>query len=322
MVALSRLALILGLLLFGNGALASMPTMPTHGLGFTREQWNTQDFSKQLFGGEVTLTPEFKNDICIALQVHYTGEYPAALLWSLLDWVGTNRDWFEVDTKANIPPKIQALQKNNARMMWVLWDFDGVHALAQLTKTLTGSTLHFNPLSVIPQQNTPEYGFTGSLESFRDFRIQGNTECIYQSPPQCAYIHLDYPTLQVQQHGHKLQFRYYKPDAKKLTLPQDFAKLPQGEQMQIVQDWYGYLRYEYAIMVRSFLHSTRGLFDWQPWEWLHNWNMGFVSVNELSAFLKQGQPTTHFTVFTLQAKGAQITMYTDLNGRYYMDITP
>ena len=76
-------------------------------------------------------------------------------------------------------------------------------------------------------------------------------------------------------------------------------------------------------MLRAFIQSTRGIFNWQAWHWyMPEWNQKyFISSEEISAILSSGYPPAKFRIFSARtSRQVLVEMHTDGNGFYEMNI--
>jgi len=121
-----------------------------------------------------------------------------------------------------------------------------------------------------------------------------------------------------------IRFTYDNPDKTPLRYDPDFAKKTIVEKRTEVNDYLGFLKYEYSMMLRAFVQSTRGIFNWQPWHWyMDKWNAkSMISAKEIEMILSKGVPPEYITVFKAKASsGEMIEMRTTGNGFLEMVIT-
>ena len=138
------------------------------------------------------------------------------------------------------------------------------------------------------------------------------------------FVHLDKPSLKVTANDKYMRFSYNKPDNTPLRFDTDFSKKSFPEKRAEIRDYMDFLRYEYSLMLRAFVQSTRGLFNWQPWHWyMTEWNAdAFISEKEIEAILAKGVKPDMFTVFKKKTdSGSVVEMRTSGNGFYEMTIS-
>lgn len=281
----------------------------------------------ELKGLGITVVPSFKNNKTTAIVWETPTQMTGDLLWGLLDWVGEGADWLSVDLKAEISSELKKAltygsHKPDANMVWVLRQANEIKAVAKLIDLSSGKQRLIVKSFSMPKAKykTPKFIYQDPNYSFFNYSLVGSSMCLLQTKPQCGYVHLDDPNLRVKLDGTDISFEYHKPDAKKLLPFKGYNELSSTKQKQLVDDWRGFLRYEYTIMVRAFIHSTRGIFSWQDWQWLDNWEKNFISREEITSFLKVGEIPSSLTLVRFESGAKLIEMSCDLNGRYYMRV--
>jgi hypothetical protein len=138
-----------------------------------------------------------------------------------------------------------------------------------------------------------------------------------------VFLHLDKPNLKIALSEKLIRFTYDKADKTPLRFDRDFAKKTFVEKRSEVRSYMDYFRYEYALMLRAFVQSVRGLFNWQPWHWyMDSWNYSaFIKPDELESILSRGFPPEYVTIFkTRAATGESVEFRVNGNGFFEMDI--
>ena len=149
---------------------------------------------------------------------------------------------------------------------------------------------------------------------FRDYKQVSATE----------FIHLDRPNLKISVLDKLIKFTYDNPDKTPLRYDPEFSKKTIVDKHAEVNDYLGFLKYEYSMMLRAFVQSTRGIFNWQPWHWyMDKWNSKYmITPKEIEMILSKGYPPDYITVFKAKASGGEvIEMRTTGNGFLEMVVT-
>ncbi|MDR1759549.1 MAG: hypothetical protein LBR60_03375 [Fibrobacter sp.] len=148
---------------------------------------------------------------------------------------------------------------------------------------------------------------------FRDYRQTAENEL----------VHLDNTELRVTLFENRIRFEYRHPDTEGLFIPKNFAALESYEKKQLVEAYLAFFKNEYAVMIRAFVQSTSGLFNWQPWHWyLPEWTSPyFISSAEVEALLSAPVPPAEFRIFFARTAGGEtVTLKTNGNGFYIMEL--
>ncbi len=242
-------------------------------------------------------------------------------LFAVLDSAGGSGTWMEWDVNGVRDPAVMyALdpllkQKDKPEMIWLLSERT-VPLLAVLIPKGAGEVIAFYEVSKLdakPVALSLNKVLTPKVV-FRD----------YQQVSEGEFVHLDKPSLKVQANDKRIRFTYNKPDATPLRFDPDFSKKTFVEKRGEVRDYMDFLKYEYSLMLRAFVQSTRGMFNWQPWHWyMPEWySKGFITEKELEAILSKGVKPEMFTVFKMKAAGGEmIEMRTSGNGFVEMLVT-
>ena len=134
-------------------------------------------------------------------------------------------------------------------------------------------------------------------------------------------VHRDRSSLRVQLLKNGFRFTYEKKEDKPLRMEPDYAQKTFAEKKSILRDYEDYFKYEYSLMLRAFVQSTRGIFNWQPWHWyMPEWNAKYVlKREELEAILIKGVFPPLITLFKAKtAVGETIEFKT--NGSGYWEL--
>lgn len=261
--------------------------------------------------------PKSKIFAAVDSKTNFSGDR----LFAVLDSVGGTGTWMEWDVNGVRDPAVmEALepllaQKNKPEMVWVLSE-RSKPLLAVLLPKGSGEVIIFYELLALdakPEPLTMNKVLTPDVV-FRDYKQVSAGE----------FVHLDKPNLKISANEKRIRFTYSKPDDTPLRFDPDYSKKTFVEKHGELRDYMDFLRYEYSLMLRAFVQSTRGMFNWQPWHWyLPEWNSkAFISEQELDAILMRGIKPEMFTVFKTKAVGGEtIEMRTSGNGFSEMTIT-
>lgn len=250
-------------------------------------------------------------------KVRFSGER----LFATLDSVGGTGTWMEWDVNGVRDPSIMQVlnpllsQQNKPEMVWVI--SERVRPLlAVLLSKGAGEVLIFYELALLDAK--PEKLSLNKVLSpdvvFRDYRQVGDGQ----------FVHLDKPSLKISADDKRILFTYENPDATPLRMDPDFKTKNMLEKHSEISDYMGFLRYEYSLMLRAFVQSTRGLFNWQPWHWyMKEWTgRDFISEQEIEAILVRGVKPDFFTVLKIKAAGGEVVEFrTSGNGFSQLIIT-
>lgn len=264
-----------------------------------------------------SVSPQAKIYGAIDSKSSFSGER----LFAVLDSVGGTGTWMEWDINGEKDPSVMLAlkplleQTSKPEMVWVL--SERVKPLmAVLIPKGSGEVIIFYELGALdakPVKLSLNKVFIPDVV-FRDYRQVGEKE----------FVHLDKPNLKVVANEKLIRFSYSKPDTSSLRFDSDFSKKTFIEKRAEIRNYMDFLRYEYSLMLRAFVQSTRGLFNWQPWHWyMVEWNKdAFISEQEMEAILMRGVKPDLFTVFRFKTAGGEIVkMSSSGNGFYEMTIT-
>ena len=248
-------------------------------------------------------------------------EFSGNRLFDVLDSVGGPGTWMEWDVNGIRDPSVMDVldpllkSSNKPKMVWVLSERK-LPLLCALLPKGAGEVLVFYELKALDAKPVPlEMNRVLSPEVvFRDYRQVGASE----------FVHLDRPSLKVSANDKYIRFSYSKPDATPLRFDSDFEKKTTVEKKNEINNYRAFFEYEYALMLRAFVQSTRALFNWQAWHWyMPAFNAkAMISDAELTAIFKKGVPPQSYTIFRTKAVGGQwVEFKTNGNGFYEMVIT-
>lgn len=244
-------------------------------------------------------------------------KYTADELFGKLDQVGNNGNWMEFDKSAIEDPSVKNILKKipKAKAAWGISDgksrkFAVLYADKNLEwlKVYPINTFDAKPMALSVNQ-------TLYLETvLADFRGVAENE----------FVHRDNPALKIKIANKSIRFYYEKPDAVPLRFDENFKTRPIEEKREIVEEYIDFFKYEYSLMLRAFVQSTRGIFNWQSWHWyMPEWSERyFISSEEISAMLSSYSRPAMFTIFKAKtSENVLVEMRADGNGRYEMSIT-
>ena len=243
-------------------------------------------------------------------KVQFSGER----LFATLDSVGGAGTWMEWDVNGVKDPSLMEILDpmlkgaNKPEMVWVITEREKPLVAVLLPKG-AGEVMMFyelktlnakpEPLSINPVL-TPDV-------VFRDYKQISETE----------YVHRDKSTLKVKILPNGMRFTYEKKGEEPLRMENDYASKNFAEKQAILRDYEDYFKYEYSLMLRAFVQSTRGIFNWQAWHWyMPEWNAKFMmSRRELEAILTKGVLPPMFTLFKAKtARGETVEFKCNGNG--------
>jgi len=242
-------------------------------------------------------------------------------LFDVLDSVGGTGTWMEWDVNGVRDPSVMKVldpllnSTNKPKMIWAITE-RAKPLLAVLLPKGVGEVIVFYELGALdgkPVQLKLNKVLSPDVV-FRDYKQISEKE----------FVHLDRPNLKISVLDKMIRFTYDNPDKTPLRYDPDFAKKTIVEKRTEVNDYLGFLKYEYSMMLRAFVQSTRGIFNWQPWHWyMDKWNAkSMISAKEIEMILSKGVPPEYITVFKAKASsGEMIEMRTTGNGFLEMVIT-
>ena len=249
------------------------------------------------------------------------GEFSGERLFAVLDSVGGTGTWMEWDVNGVRDPSVMKVldpllkSNNKPKMVWVISERERP-LLSVLLPKGTGEVIVFYELASLDAKPVPlKMNRVLSPDVvFRDYRAVSHSE----------FVHLDRPTLKVVANDKSIRFTYENRDATPLRFDSDFATKTVVEKRSEIRNYRDFFAYEYSLMLRAFVQSTRALFNWQPWHWyMASFNSrAMISDSELEAILSKGVKPAQFTIFKTKAVDGQwVEFKTDGNGFYEMVIT-
>lgn len=242
-------------------------------------------------------------------------KFSSAELFGHLDKVGNNGNWMEYDKGAIEDPSVKAILKENP-------SYKAAWGIAE-----KGNSTRF---AVLVAKENMEFLRVYNLKSFdaKPFALTVNEKVYpenvladYRGVAQNEFVHLDNPALKLKISNRGMKFTYEKPDANPLRFDENFRTRAPEEKQEIISEYVAFFKYEYALMLRAFVQSTRGIFNWQPWHWyMPEWyERYFISNEEISAMLSSYSRPAMFTIFKAKtSRNVLVEMRTDGNGRYEM----
>lgn len=242
-------------------------------------------------------------------------------LFAVLDSVGGAGTWMEWDVNGVKDPSVMSVldpllaSQNKPEMVWVLSEREKP-LVAVLVQKGAGEVMLFYELRALDASPVKlEMNQVLSPDVvFRDYRQLTPTD----------FVHLDKHSLKVSVSEKRIRFTYENPDKTALRFDTDFAKKSFVDKRSEIRDYMDYLKYDYSLMLRAFVQSTRGLFNWQPWHWyMTTWNHdGMISASEVEAILARGIKPEFFTVFKMKAVSGELVEFrTTGNGFFECVIT-
>lgn len=229
-------------------------------------------------------------------------------LFAVLDSLGGTGTWMEWDVNGVRDPSLMEVldpmlnAHNKPEMVWVIVEREKP-LVAVLLQKGRGEVIMFYELQKLDAKPvaleinpvlTPDV-------VFRDYEQISETE----------FVHRDKPNLKVQVTGSSIRFTYRQKTEEPLQLPADFATRTFVEKNAVLRDFEDYFKYEYSLMLRAFVQSSRGIFNWQPWHWyLKEWNGKFMMQRaELEAILTRGVNPGSFTLFSAKTKNGETVQF-------------
>ena len=241
-------------------------------------------------------------------------------LFATLDSVGGTGTWMEWDVNGIKDPSLMGILEpmlkgsNKPEMVWVITECAKPLAAVLLPKG-NGETILFYELQTLDAKPAP-LAINPVLRPevvFRDYRQISETE----------YVHRDKDNLKVKLLSSGMIFSYEKKGDEPLYMVKDYDSKTLDEKASILTDYEDYFKYEYSLMLRAFVQSVRGVFNWQPWHWyMPSWNSKWMlKRSELEAILKRGVAPSFFKLFkATTAAGETIEFRTNGNGYSELEI--
>lgn len=241
-------------------------------------------------------------------------------LFATLDSVGGTGTWMEWDVNGVKDPALMGILDpmlkgtNKPEMVWVITERTKPLVAVLLPKG-KGETILFYELPSLDAKPVP-LSINPVLDPevvFRDYRQVSDKE----------YVHRDKDNLKVKLLPSGMLFSYEKKGEDPLFMVADYATKDPAEKNSILTDYEDYFKYEYSLMLRAFVQSVRGVFNWQPWHWyMPAWNAKFmIKRAELEAILVRGVAPSFFRLFKATTPaGESIEFRTNGNGYSELEI--
>lgn len=249
----------------------------------------------------------------------YTSERPfsGVELFAKLDEAGNNGNWMQLDSLAILDPSLAGIWNGTKGRLvaWGLSDAGKKTLFAVLSKNGNGEKLEVYRLEKFDAKPEPL--------SVQKTLYPEDILPDYKGVAQNEFEHLDNPNLKIKISDSEIRFTYEKLDDKPLRFDQNFRQLSDEEKRATVAEYAAFFNYEYALMLRAFVQTTRGIFNWQPWHWyLPEWTSKYlISEAEIEAILKSGVKPSRFRLFHAEtSRNVLVEMYADGNGRYEMTV--
>lgn len=239
-------------------------------------------------------------------------------LFATLDSVGGTGTWMEWDVNGVKDPSLMGVLDpmlkgaNKPEMVWVITERSKPLVAVLLPKG-AGEVILFYELPSLDAKPIP-LSINPVLSPdvvLRDYRQINETE----------FVHRDKDNLKVRLLNSGMRFTYEKRGEEPLRIDPGYASMSFTEKEAVLREYEDYFKYEYSLMLRAFVQSTRSIFNWQPWHWyMPEWNAKcLMSRKELDAILKQGYFPPLLTLFkTKTAAGETVEFKTD--GRGYSEL--
>ena len=236
-------------------------------------------------------------------------------LWGLMDWTGGGPGWFEVDMQGVMSTQLKDLVQG-ASQAWVRQG-PNTRTLVATLKGKISASLEMKALAApLADSKVPlECRFHGNLSIFDDFSLEDGAACALKGAQPCHYTHREDSRLRLEVSAKRISMILRVPDAQALPVVDQFSKLSETEQRNEVNDYRAYFNHEFSLMVRSFLATTPGLFNWQLWDWYAWSSDGMISKDALKAMLATGQKVGSIDVFKMTCKdGRKLRFWSDGQG--------
>lgn len=236
-------------------------------------------------------------------------------LFFVLDSLGAGGNWMEWDANGVQDPAVAnalASVGTKPEMVWVVSERKKP-LLAALVKQGAGESLLFYELSGLDAKPVA-LKLNEVMDPdvvFRDYRQVSPAE----------FVHRDKDNLRVMVTEERIRFAYVNPDKEPLKFDPEFSKKTIVEKRLLVREYMDFLKYEYSLMLRAFVQSTHGIFNWQPWHWyMPEWNTkSLIKEKELEAILSSGVAPQFFVIFKTKTAGGE-TVEFRANGNGFAEL--
>ena len=244
------------------------------------------------------------------------GNFSASRLFSILDSVGNSGNWMNYDSLSILDPAVQKILKQNKKNITAFGLYKNDFSLfASLTKEGKNEFLRIYKIKT----------FDARPEDLKvhDKLYPENILHDYQGIRNNEFEHTENKNLKIKIDKNSIRFSYEKKDKMQLEYPGTFSEMTKEELRERTKEYMDFFEYEYALMLRAFVQTTEGIFNWQPWHWyMKSWyKKYFISESELMAILKSPEKPYMFTIFKARtSRNMLIEMKTDGNGSYQMNV--
>lgn len=229
-------------------------------------------------------------------------------LFAVLDSVGGTGTWMEWDVNSVRDPSLMEVldpmlkADNKPEMVWVIVERQKPLVAVLLQKGRGEVIIFYELKSLDAKPVALEINKVLSPDVvFRDYEQVSETE----------FVHRDKKNLKVLVTPKSIRFTYVMTGEEPLQIPSDYATMTFVEKNSVLRDFEDYFKYEYSLMLRAFVQSTRAVFNWQPWHWyLQEWNGKFMMPRaELESILKRGITPESFTLFNAKTINGETVQF-------------
>ncbi|MCK9181435.1 MAG: hypothetical protein M0P13_00955 [Fibrobacteraceae bacterium] len=243
--------------------------------------------------------------------------FSSEMLFAKLDSVGKTGTWMEWDSAGVKDVELAKVLQRTVKPLnvWLLKNPGENPKLAVLSKKNSGEILSILDLPSFSTKPVP-LKISKKLEKERVFRD-------YAEVGPGKFIHLDDSALKVLVSEHEIRFSYSKPDKQGIALIPDFDKLSRQEKENEIRTRKDFYAYEYSLMVRAFVASIRGLFNWQVWHWYDPaWIKGaLIDDRAIEAIISSRDENKMVRIFYVRTSdGNEVEMSSNSNGLFVMTV--
>jgi hypothetical protein len=253
--------------------------------------------------------------------IHFTSDAPLnpQVFWEVMDWVGEGADWLEWNPKGVLSASLKAVYIPETKQLWMVMLPSGKGVVAQLYQKSGNTHLKFNLISLkdaIPPLKILSWNYE---HTFLDFKLLSPTRCMLSSKEACVFSHKQYPAIKAEVSEKRLEMQYENHDKSPLVFPDDFNGLDPFEKKQLINDLKSFLEHEYTLMVKTFVVTTRDIFNWQPW-YFKKEKPGFISEGQIISIVESGSRVGLHRILYYSDGHKSLSFYSDLQGRFRMVI--
>lgn len=264
---------------------------------------------------------EWKQGKLQLLRFENPREFEDEALWGLMDWVGGEAGWMEIDPKGIVSAEMAGMI-SGAKQSWYRQS-PGATSIVATLKGKVSATLEFRAVASSAKEvkQALDCRFQGSLDAFRDFDPANGEHCEPKDNAKCSMVHMEDSRLSAEVGKKSVSMVLRAPDAEPFPTIENFSLMSEGDQKQQVDDYRSYFKHEYTMAVRSFIESTPGLFNWQTWQWFSWGEDGLISRAEIKALLESGQRPGRLDVYKAACKdGRKVRIWSDGQGTMGMTL--